>query len=193
MEGLRIIPFNHTVRQRWRNDGGWTREIHREGGADDWTWRLSIAEVETDGPFSRFEGIEREIVLLSGAGMCLDFADGRRFELRPESPRQRFAGEAAVDCRLIDGPTTDFNLMWSRDRVEAQLWLRPLTGGSVLDARPGETWAVHLLSGQLALLDAGSELAPGDTVLVRAGEAAQRQRMDAAGSAIFIRLRSRAD
>lgn len=193
MDSLQIIRFADTTRQRWRNDGGWTREIHREGAPDDWLWRLSIAEVETDGPFSRFEGIGREIVLLSGNGMRLDFGDEGAVDLLPESPRLRFDGAAVVECSLLDGPTTDFNLMWSLAIVDADMWLRPLVGGSVLDARAGEDWVVHLLAGRLALVDAGTALEPGDTVIVRGGDAGQRQRIEAGGSALFIRLRARVD
>ena len=190
-ESAQLIRLADATRQRWRNDGGWTREIHREGGAEDWSWRLSIAEVEADGPFSRFPGIDREIVLLSGAGMRLQF-DGRAVELVPEAPRLRFAGEAAVDCTLLDGPTTDFNLMWSREHVQADSWLRPLVGGSVLSADAGETWVVHLLAGQLRPQDAAdtAALAPGDTLILRTDGQRRRQRIEAAGTALFVRLRA---
>lgn len=187
-----IIRLAHTCRQRWRNDGGWTREIARAGSADDWDWRLSLAEVEADGPFSAFPGIEREIVLLSGAGMALDFADGESFELAPETPKLRFAGERELLARLLDGPTRDFNLMWARQRFAADLWLRPLLGASTLFAAADETWVLHLASGHAQLLDAGNaELAAGDTLLLRANGERRRQRLEASGSAIVIRLQRR--
>ena len=43
----------------WKNGGGVTREIAKGAAAgpdDDWGWRISIAEVERDGPFSTFPG-----------------------------------------------------------------------------------------------------------------------------------------
>ena len=50
----RVIPANEYRRERWRNGLGWTREIHAAmpatGGT--WDWRLSIAEIEQDAPFS---------------------------------------------------------------------------------------------------------------------------------------------
>ena len=55
---------------------------------------------------------------------------------------------AGVHGELIDGATQDFNLMWRRDAIEAQLWHRPLVGPMVIFAEPGTTWAVHLLAGQ---------------------------------------------
>ncbi len=187
--GIHLIPLARTVRQRWRNDGGWTREIAVDGSRDDWQWRLSLAEVETDGPFSGFPGIEREIVLIEGAGMAFAFEDGETHALTPEAPRLRFAGERMLHSRLLDGPTRDFNLMWRRGQVDAELWLRPLVGGSVLCAAAGETWGFHLVAGHAELTGSGQSLVPGDTLLVQAGDEPLRQHIDANGSAIVIRLR----
>ncbi|RMH94095.1 HutD family protein [Lysobacter pythonis] len=190
MELLDVIRFEQTRRQRWRNGGGWTREIALAGDLADFDWRLSLAEVERDGPFSLFPGIEREIVLLSGAGMVLDFADGECAGLTPEIPRLRFAGERALHSRLLDGPTTDFNLMWARQRIDAELWRRPLAGATTVWAEPGETWAVHLVEGEAWLPDAGDlRLARGDTVLLSGGARRRRQCMEANGHALVIRLR----
>ncbi|PPT64494.1 HutD-family protein [Xanthomonas arboricola] len=70
----RVIPATEYRRERWRNQLGWTREILRLGDADAWS-RLSIAEIEQDAAFSAFPGIDRELVLLHGNGMRLQFGD----------------------------------------------------------------------------------------------------------------------
>lgn len=187
----RIIRFAATHRQRWRNGGGWTREIARDGDGDNWHWRLSVADVESNGPFSAFPGVEREIVLLSGAGMMLDVAGGETVTLAADSPRWRFAGERAVTARLIDGPTRDFNLMWQRQALDAALWLRPMVGAVSLFAAAGETWVLHMQSGRAALLDMpGTALESGDTLIIPALPQRQRQRLEAHGSGIVIRLRA---
>ena len=46
-------------RMRWKNGAGWTSEILRAPDVDDWDWRLSIAEIEADAPFSAFPGVDR--------------------------------------------------------------------------------------------------------------------------------------
>lgn len=103
----------------WKNGGGTTREVVRVPETGDLEWRLSVAEVAADGPFSVFEGIDRILVLLSGAGMDLHFDAPRHVErLRPLRDVKAFAGEAAVHAQLVDGPTTDLNLMWRRDRFD---------------------------------------------------------------------------
>ena len=144
---IRVIAANEYQRVRWKNGLGWTREIVRFPDIDAWIWRLSIAEIERDAAFSRFPGVDRELVLLSGNGLRLRFESGEVRELLPPHASIRFEGEAGVTGELIDGPTTDFNLMWRRDAVDAQLWHRPLVGPMVIFIDPGATWVVHLLAG----------------------------------------------
>ena len=74
MSEARVIPANEYRRTRWKNGQGWTREILRMPDSDDWTWRLSIAEIEQDAAFSSFPGIDRELILLQGNGLRLAFA-----------------------------------------------------------------------------------------------------------------------
>lgn len=186
---VELIRYAQGARQRWRNDGGWTREIARSGDAEDWAWRVSIAEVERDGPFSRFEGVEREIVLLSGTRMVLDFGAGMEVALTATTPRWRFTGEAQVDCRLPDGPTRDFNLMWRRALVEAELSLHEHEGESTVFAAAGETLLLHLASGQGRLPDAaGTALAAGDTLLMHDDGTRRGLRLEADARLIQVRL-----
>ncbi|MEP6882581.1 MAG: HutD family protein, partial [Dokdonella sp.] len=65
---IRLLHARDYQRNRWKNDGGWTTEIASEPLADaasGFRWRVSIAEIETDGPFSQFTGVERDLLLLS--------------------------------------------------------------------------------------------------------------------------------
>ena len=191
-----VIPANEYRRERWRNGLGWTREIHAHaaaGSPDDWAWRLSIAEIEQDAPFSAFPGIDRELVLLSGNGLRLRFDDGEVRELHPPHDKLRFAGERAVTGELLDGPTQDFNLMWRRHLVDAQLWHRPLVGPMVVFAEPGTMWAVHLLAGQARFADESGlpDLAATDTALLQADGTRLRHVLDGAGEALLIRLQQR--
>ena len=186
----RIIPANEYQRVRWKNGLGWTREIARFPDAEDWDWRLSIAEIERDAEFSAFPGIERELVLLSGNGVRLVFDDGETHELLPPHDRLRFAGERKLRGDLIDGTTHDFNLMWRRERIDAQLWHRPLVGTMVLFVDAGETWAVHLLAGEARFADASSlgRLEAGDTAILRTGEERVRHVLDGAGEVLLVKL-----
>ena len=190
----RVVPAGAQRRERWRNGAGWTREIHAAPDLADpsgpWAWRLSIAEIDADAPFSSFPGVDRELVLLSGNGLRLRFDDGEVAELQPPHDRLRFAGERAVSGELLDGPTTDFNLMWRRDLVRAELWHRPLVGPMVLFADPGTTWALHVLGGHAAF-DAASglpALGAGDTALLPGGTGRRRLALDGAGGLLLVRI-----
>ena len=190
-DSVRHLPACGYRRLRWRNGLGWTREIHarRATADDDWTWRLSIAEIERDAPFSAFPGVDRELVLLRGNGLRLRFDDGETRLLEPPHGRMRFAGERALVGELVDGPTHDFNLMWRRDAVRAELLHRPLVGPMVFFAEPGVAWALHLLAGE-ARFEAGSGLGilqAGDTALL---EEPRRTRhlLDGGGELLVIRL-----
>lgn len=191
---LHPLPAHEYRRERWRNGQGWTREVLRmPEGADDWDWRLSIAEIEQDGPFSSFPGIERELVLLHGNGVRLCFDDGEVREVVPPHGRVRFAGERALTGELIDGPTHDLNLMWRRDRIDAELWHRPLVGLMVLFVEPGEQWLVYLLSGRAHCTHGDDivHIAMGDSLLLSADGARQRFAIDGGGEALIARLRRR--
>jgi environmental stress-induced protein Ves len=94
----------------WRNGGGITHELAAWPGGAAWRWRISVAEVASDGPFSRFEGIDRHFAVLSGAGVRLTFPD-RQVMLTAQDAPFAFSGDEACDCQLLSGTTLDFNLM----------------------------------------------------------------------------------
>ena len=106
----------------WKNGGGTTREVVAwpiGAGLDDFDWRISIASIAASGPFSAFAGIDRTILLLDGDGVHLASPDhGIDHRLDQRWQPFAFAGEAPIDCTLLGGPSTDFNLMTRRDRVQ---------------------------------------------------------------------------
>ena len=186
----RVIAANEYRRERWKNGAGWTREIVRVPDREDWDWRLSIAEIEQDAPFSLFPGIDRELVLLRGNGLRLSFEDGDVCELQPPHDRLRFEGERKLTGELLDGPTHDFNLMWRRDRMAAELLHRPLVGPMLFFTEPGTTWAIHLLAGQTRF-DEASDLPglwAGDTALLADDEARRRYVLEGGGELLAIKL-----
>lgn len=116
--------------QRWQNGGGITHEIAREDDERGMRWRLSIAEVVTDGPFSQFENIDRIILLLDGPGCCLSGVGDKPQVLDQPLQPFCFAGESPIDCKLIAGPVRDFNLMSRRGGQSASLQVLSLVAGS---------------------------------------------------------------
>ena len=86
----------------------------------DFAWRVSLADVGAGGPFSRFEEVDRVITVVEGAGMALT-VDGTEHRLAEPFRPFAFAGDAATDCRLLDGPVVDFNVMTRRGRAAAEV------------------------------------------------------------------------
>jgi uncharacterized protein len=72
--------------------------------------RVSVADIEIDGPFSPFPGVERWFTVLQGAGVELGI-DGVTQRLHRGDLPLRFDGAADTHCRLLDGATRDLNLM----------------------------------------------------------------------------------
>ena len=67
---MKLLPREGYKAMPWRNGGGTTMEILVAG--DDpgqFDFRVSIATVAADGPFSRFPGYQRHIMLIAGNGM----------------------------------------------------------------------------------------------------------------------------
>jgi uncharacterized protein len=121
----------------WKNGGGVTHELAVSppgAGFDDFVWRASIAEVNRDGPFSVFGGIDRTLVLLDGAGFTLYLDQTEQHNLDLPYQPFRFSGERAVSAHLRDGPTRDFNLMIRRAQARGRLDIERGPDAADLDA-----------------------------------------------------------
>ena len=111
MKVLRAADYR---RMPWKNGGGETREIMiSPAGAtlDSLDWRVSLATVATDGPFSSFPGVQRTLCVISGAGIRLQIGDAPPRTLFEDSEPHTFDGEATTSATLIDGAIVDLNVM----------------------------------------------------------------------------------
>jgi uncharacterized protein len=103
----------------WKNGGGETTEIiaFPEGAdLDEFEWRISMARVAMDGPFSRFPDVERTLCVIEGEGLALTIAGKPEVVLAGVSAPFGFPGDVAVTSRLLKGPITDLNVMTRRER-----------------------------------------------------------------------------
>lgn len=158
MSVLRALRAREQRRTRWKNDGGWTTELARSGAETDFRWRVSIADIERDGPFSIFPGIDRDLLLLAGEGIELDIDTRPPLRLNTRFQRVHFEGESRVECHLLAGATRDFNVMARRDAVRAEVVARPLVGAMVMFPEASVEWFVHVLGGHAIARDAGDTL-----------------------------------
>ena len=132
---MRILRTADHKRMPWKNGGGETVEIavFPDGaGLDDFDWRISMARVDGDGPFSSFPGIDRTLAILEGGGMVLDIAGRDSVRLTLETAPYPFPADLPTSAHLIDGTVIDFNVMTRRGKVahEVSRHTEPVTSPS---------------------------------------------------------------
>ncbi|UOO90628.1 HutD family protein [Vitreoscilla massiliensis] len=125
MATLHRFDLQHLPIAAWKNGGGQTRELVRfpeHASLDDFAWRISVADIAQTGPFSRFIGIDRHLLILQGEGVCLHSQEANIDKtLHADGEVLAFAGEADMDSLLLAGPVRDFNVMVRRDAWQAQV------------------------------------------------------------------------
>jgi environmental stress-induced protein Ves len=122
---MQRFDLNQIPHSPWKNGGGSTREIvcfPPGAGMDSFGWRVSVATIAQAGPFSAFPGIDRQIMLLDGDGVQLvSAAAGIDHALQQRWQPFAFSGDAALDCSLLGGTSTDFNVMTRRGQWSAEV------------------------------------------------------------------------
>ena len=154
----------------WKNGGGETREVivsPPHATLESLDWRISLATVATDGPFSSFEGVERTLCVIRGAGIRLRVGDAPAAELTTESSPFYFRGDAPVHASLVDGPIVDLNVMSRLGRAQHRVQRLRITGDYDINIA-ADVWVAFCLSGPLAARtsDAVHELGVEDSLVI---------------------------
>jgi environmental stress-induced protein Ves len=152
----------HAVEER----GGVTTEIYVSSPFGAFDWRVSIATVNAEGPFSAFTGYERHIMTLSGGGMVLDIEGRGKFTLEPLRPFS-FSGDAKVHGSLLQGAVMDFNLMVRRDFGSGTLRVRECKAGDRLGSEKN-LYLAHVLQGECEA--EGHQFEPNSSFCLGSGE-----------------------
>ena len=104
----------------WANGRGTSYEIASDrDDAGNWSWRLAMAPVNEDGPFSRIECVNRFLAVVEGNGMLLS-VDRKKLQCLPMQVI-RFRGDAITEATLTDGPIMDINLMVRRKEADGEM------------------------------------------------------------------------
>jgi len=130
---VHVVSLNAVAPTPWKNGGGTARDLLMWPTGSDWSLRVSVAEILRDGPFSDYTGFDRWFAVLHGAGVALQLG-GDRWEQRLGAPPLRFDGALAPMCWLLDGATSDLNLVVRRDAGRASMaiahadqdWVSPI-------------------------------------------------------------------
>ena len=122
-----VIRRSDCVPAPWKNGAGSTVELWREDDAAGTRIRISLAEITSDQPFSKFSGLDRLILQL----------DGPRVQLVVEGEHQdiaapfAFPGEADVACRISgSGPAHVLNVMVRRGNYTQDMRVESIAAGT---------------------------------------------------------------
>lgn len=148
------------IEMPWKNGGGVTTELFRFNDTDhSFLFRLSMAKVRSDGPFSSFPGIDRILFLLDGKGFHLE-GPTLKTSLTENTPPLYFKGEDPINCTLIDGPCIDFNVMTARHYAKSTISFKRVSENApiILRAECDFRFIYDKEAGELYKLDLGDEL-----------------------------------
>jgi uncharacterized protein len=114
---MKILRSSEYHRMPWKNGGGETSEIAAfpEGSSvADFGWRLSMAVVASDGPFSIFPRIDRTLAILEGDGLWLTLGEQQAVFLDQASQPLSFPADMPTSAALAGRAVTDLNVMTRR-------------------------------------------------------------------------------
>ena len=103
---MTVVRAEDVAPQPWPNGGGTTRELLR---AADRSWRISLADIVSDGPFSVFGGQHRVLTVVDGPVLSL-VVDGETHVVEPQRPFA-FPGDAEVVASVPEGPVRALNVI----------------------------------------------------------------------------------
>ncbi|WP_082786114.1 HutD family protein [Acetobacter tropicalis] len=154
---------------QWRNGHGYTKVIAEGITGSGLQWRLSVAALLKDAPFSIFTGWRRSFALLGQESVILSEKNGNwSCTVNGSTPPFQFSGEDAVQSSGIVAPVQALNLMVRSniaseqprlillkkaaftflDMGESQIFLIPSNGAwnlcegqSNVSMVPGEIWS----------------------------------------------------
>jgi environmental stress-induced protein Ves len=154
----------------WKNGGGVTTEIAAAppgASLEDFDWRVSLATIAADGPFSIFPDVDRTLVMHEG-GVRLAVAGRDPIDLTPASAPLTFPGDAAITAKLATPAASVLNVMVRRGQWRAQvkrLEVSGETGPRMMDHHT----LLFVAAGQVSLAESGLTLEALDAAHVRHG------------------------
>lgn len=165
----RVIRHADCPAMPWKNGGGSTTEVAvfpPGSGLDTFDWRVSMAQVASDGPFSLFPGIDRSLAILDGAGLRLAIGDAPALDLAGDKAPLAFPADAPTQAWLLDGPVTDLNVMTRRGRFRHALRRLVLAAGVPVPVEGSLAMLVALSGAALRVGGETVHLAARDTLVL---------------------------
>ncbi|MGI2012739.1 HutD/Ves family protein [Shewanella oncorhynchi] len=141
---IQLIRYQDCPSTLWKNGGGSTKQLlisPINAELTEFDYRISIASISSNGPFSSFIGIDRQLVILKGDGVELSInshegtkqidglgagekisgnTDTTEYKrLTPTDSPFCFTGETSITSQLLGSDVIDFNVMTKRGAFKA--------------------------------------------------------------------------
>lgn len=176
MSAIDVRRLSSVPAEPWRNGGGVTRTLATNGTQ----WRISVAQVERDGPYSRFDGIARVSFVLRGNGVML--RHGSSVARLAPFKAVEYDGGKEWNASLVDGPVTALNIMTVAGRYRTTI--NALAAATIVP--PGRVAIVIALDSGLRYSEPGTSGAgivePGEFMVVSSVDRTLRLEPDARGA-----------
>jgi hypothetical protein len=166
---MKLLRSDQYQRMPWKNGGGETAQIvvsPEDATLTAFDWRISMARVAIDGPFSLFPEVDRTLVILDGMGLSLHGPDASVMEVAAGTAGVSFSGDTPLSARLLDGAITDLNIMTRRRAYRHRVQYLPQVCTGLIAVQP-YTQLLVLAAGQLTV-DSGirGQMTSHDTVVI---------------------------
>ena len=179
---MRILRTADYPTLPWKNGLGVSRVIASNPDAaahDAANWQVGSTDIGIDCPFSSLPGMDRQFMLLSGAGVelrCVDVVAGINLRHAVKEPFNpvAFRGDWQTTCKLFDDPVQVFNVMTRRGRAGAKLTLPRWMGPLLLEQHAGESVIAVLLTGAAQVVGDAAPLLPLESVVLDSPEGEMR-------------------
>jgi hypothetical protein len=159
---IQVLRYERYRSMPWRNGRGTTLEIAREPATgEEFSWRLSLADIAENGDFSAYPGYSRALALVAGESLQLWYRGHGHCFLDPARRGTRFEGDWKTRCAIPQGRCTDLSLIVRRGpvgrpatAVHAPRVLRLQASRQVLVSR-NLYGALFVLEGSVAITESG--------------------------------------
>ncbi|MEO8119093.1 MAG: HutD family protein [Rhodoferax sp.] len=150
-DGLKRFSLDELAQEPWRNGCGITRRLIGHDVDSKPLWRISVADITGNAPFSRFDGLDRQAVLVAGRNVTL-CGDWGALAMNSVGDTARFPGELSVHTEIGCSLARFWNVMADRTRMRIDLRV---------SSSPQES-LVAVGDGALMVMDGEAEVFLGD-------------------------------
>lgn len=168
---LSLMRKSDLVWLPWKNGAGVMADIACAQGLHgrDPDWRVSMARVERDSPFSHYADTERGMMLIEGERLDLLIDDDAPLTVRAGASAVVFPGDQPTRGVPVDGAIVNLNVMVRRDAMRQRMIRWTCDGPSSLPVMSAGKSFAYVQRGRIALYqDTPMVLEAGDTLITDA-------------------------